>query len=116
MRTVAEHGEVIIEPSEDAIFGLIVELAQPDNAFLIVDPAEDASEWFASVRLAAGGGYEVEYRDVLHRYHRLSTETGPGAIASRSPSGHSGLIGLIDEEGPGRRPGACRGGGGRVGL
>lgn len=101
MRTVAEHGEVIIEPSEDAIFGLLVEVAHPDNTFLIVDPAEDASEWFALVALAAGGGYEVEYRDVLHRYHRLSTETDPGAIASRPPSGHSGLIGHDRRTSPG---------------
>lgn len=81
LKAETENGEAITEPSEDALFGLIVELAYPDNTFVIIESDEEDPAWFASVALLDGGGYEVEYRDVLHRYQRLTTGTDPNAIA-----------------------------------
>jgi hypothetical protein len=51
-----------VEPSE-----MIIELALPDNTFVIVEPDEDDPTWFASVSRLDDGTYEVEYRDPLHR-------------------------------------------------
>ncbi|WP_199487242.1 hypothetical protein [Actinomadura spongiicola] len=77
-----ENGEFIGEPSEDAVFGLIVELAGPDNTFVIIEPDEDDPAWFASVSLLDDGRYEVELRDPTHHRHKLSTDTSPDKIAN----------------------------------
>lgn len=82
LKAETENGELISEPSEDAIFGLIVELAGPDNTFVIIEPDEDDPAWFASVSLLDDGRYEVEFRDPPHRRHQLSTDANPDKIAN----------------------------------
>jgi hypothetical protein len=77
-----ESGELIVEPSEDALYEMIIDLTLPDNTFVIVEPDEDDPTWFASVARLDDGIYEVEYRDPLRRYHRLDTATDPSHIAS----------------------------------
>ena len=82
LKAETENGELIREPSESAIFGLIVELAVPDNTFVIIEPDEDDPAWFASVSLLEDGSYEVEFRDPIHRDHQVSTHTDhPSRIA-----------------------------------
>ncbi|MEO3888895.1 hypothetical protein [Nonomuraea sp. B5E05] len=76
-----EGGELIVEPSEDALYDVIIKLTLPDNTFVIVEPDEDDPTWFASVARLDDGTYEVEYRDPLRRYHRLDTATDPSRIA-----------------------------------
>ncbi|MDX3111093.1 hypothetical protein [Nonomuraea angiospora] len=82
LKAESEGGELIVEPSEDALYEMIIELALPDNTFVIVEPDEDDPTWFASVACLDDGTYEVEYRDPLRRYHRLDTATDPSRIAS----------------------------------
>ncbi|WP_431934581.1 hypothetical protein [Nonomuraea jabiensis] len=77
-----EGGELILEPSEDALYEMIIELTLPNNTFVIVEPDEDDPTWFASVARLDDGTYEVEYRDPLRRYHRLDIATDPSRIAS----------------------------------
>ncbi|MFI6734688.1 hypothetical protein ACIBI9_17305 [Nonomuraea sp. NPDC050451] len=82
LKAESEGGELIVEPSEDALYEMIIELALPDNTFVIVEPDEGDPIWFASVACLENGTYEVEYRDPLRRYHRLETATDPSRIAS----------------------------------
>ncbi|NUR84039.1 MAG: hypothetical protein HOY71_08125 [Nonomuraea sp.] len=82
LKAETENGEFIPEPSEDAIYELITELTAPDNTFVIIEPDQDDPLWFASVALLDDGGYEVEYRDPLHRRHEVSTQTDQGRIAT----------------------------------
>jgi hypothetical protein len=82
LKAETENGELICEPSEGVIFGLIVELAAPDNTFVIIEPDEDDPAWFASVSLLDDGRYEVEFRDPTHRDHQLNTHTDPDKAAN----------------------------------
>ncbi|MEV1179440.1 hypothetical protein [Nonomuraea sp. NPDC049784] len=82
LKAESEGGELIMEPSEDALYEMINELAHPANTFVIVEPDEDDPAWFASVACLDDGTYEVEYRDPLRRYHRLDTATDPRRIAT----------------------------------
>jgi hypothetical protein len=75
-----ENGDHIADPSEDALFMLIQELEQGENAFVTITPA-DGSDWYASVSLLDGGGYEVERRDCHHNLHEQATASDAAAIA-----------------------------------
>ncbi|GAB3431902.1 hypothetical protein [Actinophytocola sediminis] len=57
-----ENGDHIDDPSEDALFMLIADLAHPGNTFLTVNPVDVAAGWRASVSLLGDGTYEVERR------------------------------------------------------
>ncbi|GAA4586808.1 hypothetical protein GCM10023194_34040 [Planotetraspora phitsanulokensis] len=81
LKAETEGGELIVEPSEDALYEMITELTTPDNTFVIVEPDEDDPAWFASVSLLDDGTYEVEYRDTVRRRHQLSIGTDPDRIA-----------------------------------
>jgi len=75
-----ENGDHIADPSEDALFMLLQDLAQPDNTFVTINPAGD-SDWYASVSLLDDGSYEVERRDTQRRQHDLITTTDINAVA-----------------------------------
>ncbi|MCE7009767.1 hypothetical protein LWC34_48020 [Kibdelosporangium philippinense] len=55
-----ENGDHIEDPSEDALFMLITDLAHPENTFLTVNPADMDAGWYASVSLLDDDTYEVE--------------------------------------------------------
>ena|SRR5215204_2391784 len=76
-----ENGEHVEDPSEDALFELIDELALPANTFVTITPADDDPSWYASVSLLEDGTYEVEHRDASRREHELTIETDLGHIA-----------------------------------
>ena len=76
-----EGGQAIDDPSEDDIFELITELADPDNTFVAIQQLVDDPPWRAVVTLLPGGGFEVEYRDRAGPEHRVITETSPDRIA-----------------------------------
>ncbi|GII33464.1 hypothetical protein [Planotetraspora mira] len=81
LKAETEGGELIVEPSEDALYEMIIELTAPDNTFVIVEPDEDDPAWFASASLLDDGTYEVEYRDTVRRRHELSVGSDPDRIA-----------------------------------
>ncbi|WP_406278673.1 hypothetical protein OHT93_37670 [Streptomyces sp. NBC_00191] len=78
----SESGDHIDDPSEDALFMLIDDLNDTDNAFVVIQPDEDDPAWFASVAVLDEGGYEVVRRDTTRREHEVTTETSIGRIAS----------------------------------
>ena len=86
----SEGGDVKEDPSEDALYMMIEDLTHPDNTYVIIEPDEEDSTWFASVAvlLAANqledGRYEVEYRDTLHREHRVTVENDLSHIAKET--------------------------------
>ncbi len=80
----SEGGDVKEDPSEDAIYMMIEDLTHPDNTYVIIEPDEEDSTWFASVALLEDGCYEVEYRDTLHREHRVTVETDLSHIAKET--------------------------------
>ncbi|WP_433378008.1 hypothetical protein [Streptosporangium sp. CA-115845] len=82
LKAETEGGELIVEPSEDALHEMILELSAPDNTFVIVEPDEDDPVWFASVSRLDNGTYEVEYRDAVRSRHHLNVETDPSRIAN----------------------------------
>ncbi|WP_221891439.1 hypothetical protein [Microbispora sp. KK1-11] len=63
---------------------MIEDLTHPDNTYVIIEPDEEDSTWFASVALLEDGRYEVEYRDTLHREHRVTVETDLSHIAKET--------------------------------
>lgn len=77
----SENGHHIDDPSEDALFDLINELNDSDNTFIVVQPHEDDTAWFASVAVLDEGGYEIVLRDSTRREHSVETDTHIGGIA-----------------------------------
>jgi hypothetical protein len=82
LKAETESGELVAEPSEDALHEMIIGLSAPDNTFVIVEPDDDDPAWFASVSLLDSGTYEVEYRDAVRGRHHLGTATDPSRIAN----------------------------------
>ena len=69
------------DPSEDALFDLINDLYHPHNTFVIIEPADESMDWFASVTLQDDGTYELEWRDMSRHDHELTAETERSHIA-----------------------------------
>ncbi|WP_346227402.1 hypothetical protein [Microbispora maris] len=67
---------------------MIEDFTHPDNTYVIIEPDEEDSTWFASVALLEDGRYEVEYRDTLHREHRVTVKGGAARrLAALRPLG-----------------------------
>ncbi|GAT70247.1 hypothetical protein PS9374_05927 [Planomonospora sphaerica] len=81
LKAETEGGELVVEPSEDALHEMIIGLSSPDNTFVIVEPDDDDPVWFASVSRLEDGTYEVEYRDAVRERHHLGVEREPDRIA-----------------------------------
>lgn len=76
----SESGEMVEDPSEDALYELISELAEPDNTFIVIErPENDA--WHCVVTLLEGGGFEIEYRDQSSGEHRVESSRSISGIA-----------------------------------
>jgi hypothetical protein len=61
----AEGGAHIEDPAHPDIVGLIQDLDNASNTFVVFYPGDDAHDWFISVttRDSALGGYEIERHD-----------------------------------------------------
>lgn len=79
-RAESESGDHIEDPSEDALFMLVDDLNDSDNAF-VVQPDEDNPAWFTSVAILDRDGYEVVRRHTTRREHDVATETNIDQIA-----------------------------------
>ncbi len=77
----SENGDRIDDPSEDALFMMISDLNDSDNTFVVVQPDEDDSVWFASVAVLEEGGYEFVRRDTTRNEHEVTTATSINDIA-----------------------------------
>ena len=78
-----ENGDHMDDPSEDGLFMLIDDLCHPHNTFVIIEPDDGSSDWFASVTLQRNGLYGLEWRDMSRRDHKLTVETNRGQIARK---------------------------------
>jgi hypothetical protein len=67
----SEVGDVVWDPSEDALYMRISDLALPNNSFLTIEPPGKSGAWYVIVSLLEGDGYEIEYRDVRRHEHRV---------------------------------------------
>jgi hypothetical protein len=76
-----EDGTHEDDPSEDTLFSLIDDLYHPTNTFVIIEPEDEASDWFASVTLQDDGTYEMEWRDLSRGDHELTVETSRSHMA-----------------------------------
>ena len=77
----SENGGSIEDPSEDALFEMVSELALPDNGFITIEPPGGRSHWYVVISLLPDLGYEVEYRNALKREHRLVSESDCSEVA-----------------------------------
>lgn len=77
----SESGDVVCDPSEDALYMRISDLVLPENSFLTVEPAGGGAEWYVVVSLLPDGAYEVEYRDARRSEHRIAGEADASRIA-----------------------------------
>ncbi|MCX4970142.1 hypothetical protein OHA98_36390 [Streptomyces sp. NBC_00654] len=81
-RAVSEDGDIIDDPSEDALYMLFSDLNDADNTFVVIEPYEDEPRWHASVTVRGEGGYEVVRRDTARREHEVVTEDSIHRIAN----------------------------------
>ena len=77
----SEGGDVVADPSEDALYMRISDLVFPDNSFVTVQPVGERQDWHVVVALLEEGGYEVEYRDKRRGEHRVMNDTEVSDIA-----------------------------------
>jgi hypothetical protein len=70
----SENGDVLDDPSEDALFIGVARLKAPSNSFLTIEPANSNFEWHVVIALQEGGGFEVEYRDPARSEHSICSE------------------------------------------
>jgi hypothetical protein len=75
-----EAGDGIEDPSEDALFELLMDLDQEVNTFVTVTTAQDGSRQ-AVISLREDGSYQVERHDTGPGWHEVRTETAAAAIA-----------------------------------
>lgn len=85
-RAETENGEVIDDPSEDAIYMLLEDLNTSDNTFVTIEPVAAGANWYVSISLLRAGVYEVEYRDADRREDAATVRTDRNAIAGESTS------------------------------
>lgn len=74
-----ERGVRVDDPTESALRTVIGGLDDTDDTFVVVEA--DGSDWYASVAVADGGGYEVELRDPAHGEHVVAVRTDLDALA-----------------------------------
>ncbi|GAA3437927.1 hypothetical protein GCM10018954_075410 [Kutzneria kofuensis] len=77
----SEGGDVVADPSEDALYMRISDLVFPDNSFVTIQPPGERDDWHVVVALLEEGGYEVEYRHKGRGEHRVVNETEISDIA-----------------------------------
>lgn len=64
LRATAEAGDVIDDPSEDALFMMFEDMEAGEGTFLIVDALQDSTgQTYAQTSRNPDGSYVVEYRD-----------------------------------------------------
>jgi uncharacterized protein (DUF2249 family) len=64
LRATAESGDVIDDPSEDALFMMFEDIEAGESTYLIVDALHDPTgQRYAQVSRNDDGTYVVEYRD-----------------------------------------------------
>ncbi|SKB03613.1 hypothetical protein [Aeromicrobium choanae] len=64
LRATSESGDVILDPSEDALFMMFEDLEAGDSTYLIVESLTDATgQTYAQSARNDDGTYIVEYRD-----------------------------------------------------
>lgn len=88
----SEGGDVVADPSEDALYMQISDLVWPDNSFVTVQPPGERQDWHVVVALLEEGGYEVEYRDTARGEHRVVNETRISDIAYEMIICLSGIV------------------------
>jgi hypothetical protein len=79
-----ESGERVDDPSEDALFEMIEELAEDGDTFFTVEPSRydtDEAPWYATVALH-DDGFEVTTLDSRRDEHDVSVVDDPGTIAA----------------------------------
>lgn len=78
----AEGGAYLEDPTHANIIGLIQDLDQTSNTFLVLYPGDDTRDWFISVatRTGALGGYEIE------RHDRDTDQAQPTKTAAAIPA------------------------------
>ena len=77
----SESGDVVADPSEDALYMRISDLVYPNNSFVAIQPSGEQEDWHVVVALLEEGGYEVEYRDKGRGEHCVVNETKISDIA-----------------------------------
>lgn len=82
-RAESEGGQVIDDPSEDAIYIMMGELDLAENTFVTIEPLDENLGWYVSIARRSEGGYEIEVRDPLDREHDISVEFDPSRAAKR---------------------------------
>jgi hypothetical protein len=64
LRATAESGDVIDDPSEDALFMMFEDIEAGGSTYLIIDSLQDStSQTYAQTSRNDDGTYIVEYRD-----------------------------------------------------
>ena len=64
LKATAESGDVMHDPSEDALFMMFEDIEAGEGTFLIVDSLQDASsQTYAQTSRNDDGTYVVEYRE-----------------------------------------------------
>lgn len=87
LRATAESGDMIEDPSEDALFMMFEDVEAGESSFLIVDRLADTSgQTYAQISRNADGSYIVEYRDGGPERHY-------GTVVSDMRSAHSLVTG-----------------------
>jgi hypothetical protein len=71
----SEDGEVVSDPSEDALYMRVSDLKLPSNSFLTIKPAGAEQGWYIVIALQADGGYEIESRDPRRKEHEVTHES-----------------------------------------
>ncbi|MBB6556544.1 hypothetical protein [Nonomuraea rubra] len=72
-RAECENGTFINDPSEDAIFDLLMTLRQPDNGFVVIEQPGVDPPWYVCISIMDDGEYELECRDQLLGTHQLES-------------------------------------------
>ncbi|MFC5186036.1 hypothetical protein [Actinomadura harenae] len=80
-RAETEDGDVIGDPSEDAIYMLLQDLNGIDNTFVTIEPIKPEHGWYVSIARLSPKEYEVEFRDPETREHELTVQTDTSRIA-----------------------------------
>lgn len=81
-RLETDFGEVVDDPSEDAIFETVGQLDMRGNTFLTIEPTGDEQDWYVVISLADKGGFEVELRDSKTHEHELFVSADRNRIAA----------------------------------
>ncbi|RMB57267.1 hypothetical protein EAX62_15930 [Tessaracoccus antarcticus] len=74
LRATTESGDIIDNPSEDALFMMLEEIESGEGSYLIVEFLADRSgQTYAQTSRSSDGSYVVEYRDGSAERHYGTT-------------------------------------------